>query len=552
MAKFTPFPTFGGKNGIAGITPVKLSPTPMRFPTARGPARRTPEPTTKEKLAPFLPLVTEGIRGLISSKPEVLSDTDYLTSIGADPEDPTFKEQTRLDAYKLYGPPKEKNRFGLDEILNIGVASQMGRGATNYGKTYFNLRNAEETDRLNTEKLRAEYIKSQKPTKYNTVNLLSKSDHSAGVKGVYQGRENEDTGELELQLKNEDGSFSYEIAGPNFIKQTGTGNIDLPENTNIKLVDDILDPIFEKEEAITNLVQQGSNTIRTLEGVIESGDITPNTITSALFGIGNQARLELDNLRKMGAIGSGERLFATEKDVENGVAGGNKNSPERAGTGQLAEQLYLALQSGDTDRINSATLAFEESFLQDKLNNANGLTIRQLLGDVVYDDVTLRSQMLSLAYTAAAVNGQTGRTLSDKDLAYHLQIVGLNQTSDPEILIKNLQRFIGDAVNKVDSEAQLALQQNWFRFDLNDKYTQSAIKQYYRPPESPTPLNDPLNPYNFLYPSEFNQYTFRPLGERYTDIGFEQFTGVNNTQSSSIPVPNDIENMILEEMKNIK
>ena len=87
MAKFTPFPTFGGKDGIAGITPVKLSPTPMRFPTARGPARRTPEPTTKEKLAPFLPLVTEGIRGLISSKPEVLSDTDYLTSIGADPED---------------------------------------------------------------------------------------------------------------------------------------------------------------------------------------------------------------------------------------------------------------------------------------------------------------------------------------------------------------------------------------------------------------------------------------------------------------------------------
>ena len=547
MAKFTPFPTFGGKDGIAGITPVKLAPTQMRFPTARGPVRRAPEPTDKEKLGGFVPLITEGIKGLIQGRPEVLSDADYLTSIGADPENHTFNEQTRLDAYKLYGPPKEKNRFGLDEILNIGVASQMGRGAKDYGKTYFNLRTAEETDRLNTEKLRAEYIKSQKPTKYNTVNLLSKSDHANGIKGIYQGRENEDTGELELQIKNNDGSFSYEIAGPDYIKQTGVGNVELPENVNVKLVDDILDPIFEKELSITNLVKQGSNTIRTLNDIMDSGAVTPNTITSALFGIGNQARLELDNLQKIGAIGSSGRLFATEKDVENGIAGGDKNAPLRAGTGQLAEQLYLALQSGDTDRINSATLAFEESFLQDKLNNPKGLTIKELLGDVVYDDVTLRSQMLSLAYTAAAVNGQTGRTLSDKDLAYHLQIVGLNQTSDPEILIKNLKRFIGDAVTKVDSEAQLALQQNWFKFDLNDEYTQSAIKQYYRPPESPTPLNDPMNPYNFLYPSEFSQYTFRTLGERYKDIGFEEFTGVNN-QPENTQISTDVKG-ILEQAK---
>ena len=61
MAKFTPFPSFGGKDGIAGITPVKLAPTQMRFPTARGPVRRAPEPTTKEKLSPLLPFVVGGI-----------------------------------------------------------------------------------------------------------------------------------------------------------------------------------------------------------------------------------------------------------------------------------------------------------------------------------------------------------------------------------------------------------------------------------------------------------------------------------------------------------
>ena len=36
---FMPFPTFGGPKDAGGITPVKLAPTQMRFPTTRGPSR---------------------------------------------------------------------------------------------------------------------------------------------------------------------------------------------------------------------------------------------------------------------------------------------------------------------------------------------------------------------------------------------------------------------------------------------------------------------------------------------------------------------------------
>jgi hypothetical protein len=56
-----------------------------------------------------------------------------------------------------------------------------------------------------------------------------------------------------------------------------------------------------------------------------------------------------------------------------------------------------------------------------------------------------------------------------------------------------------------------------------------------------------MNPYNFLYPSEFNQYTFRPLGERYKDIGFEEFTGVNN-QPENTQISTDVKG-ILEQAK---
>ena len=175
------------------------------------------------------------------------------------------------------------------------------------------------------------------------------------------------------------------------------------------------------------------------------------------------------------------------------------------------------------------------------------------MGDVVYDDVTLRSQMLSMAYTAAGVNGQTGRTLSDKDLAYHLQIVGFNQTSNPDVLVKNIQRFVGDAVQKVDGEAKLAIQQNWYKLKLDDSYVQSALKQYYEPPTSSVDLKDPSNPYNFIYPEDFGQYKFRDLGTRYKDIGFDEFTGyVGNENKTQTPVPTSVDDLLKKVIEETK
>ena len=541
MAQYTPFPTFGGPKEGGGIMNVKLSPTQMRFPTARRPANRQKvEPDLTEKIAPLLPFLFDGIGGILSSE-KPMDKNQYLTSIGADPKNLNLLEQARGDAFDIYGAETKKDGFGFDDIVDIVTASQLGRGAPSFAQGTATMNRAKEQDRLSREAGRTSFIKSRltdlrlanKPKGYGNVNLLSVSDHSKGIKGVYQGRENDETGELELLT--EDG---YIKAGPDYVKQTGTGNIAPPENPNVKIMDDLLDPLFAKEVSITNLVQQGSNTIRTLKEILEGDKLVPNTVTASLIGFGDRVRIEFDNLQKMNVFGTDNRYFASQKDVDDGKSGFR---PETAGTGVLAENLWNAIQSGDTDEIEKASKLFETTFIDDKLNNPKGLTLREFMGDVVYDDVTLRSQMLSMAYTAAGVNGQTGRTLSDKDLAYHLQIVGFNQTSNPDVLIKNIQRFVGDAVAKVDGEAQLAIQQNWYKLKLDDPYVQSALKQYYEPPTSNVDLKDPSNPYNFIYPENFGQYKFRNLGTRYKNIGFDEFTGyVGNKNKTQTLIPTNV------------
>ena len=154
------------------------------------------------------------------------------------------------------------------------------------------------------------------------------------------------------------------------------------------------------------------------------------------------------------------------------------------------------------------------------IQQETGKSFKDILGDTVYNDVRLRSRFLQLAYVAAAVNGQTGRTLSDKDLAYHIQIVGLGQTSDPKVLVKNLKSFVTDSVNGVDNEVKLAIQQNFPKLSssLDDTYVQTHLKDFYAP-----------NQEN-VYSMAIQDYTFRPFNIRRPGFGLENYiTGTTRT-----------------------
>ena len=70
----------------------------------------------------------------------------------------------------------------------------------------------------------------------------------------------------------------------------------------------------------------------------------------------------------------------------------------------------------------------------------------ETITDVASDRVVLKALQIQMAYMAAATAGQTGRTLSDKDLAFFLQAIGFGASSNPEVIKKAMASFIGDMV----------------------------------------------------------------------------------------------------------
>ena len=510
MARLLPFPTFGGKQGIASVTPINIPQARPSFPTARGPVRRAPEPTTKERIAGILPLLVSGVANRFRNRRQDMSLDDYLKSIGADPNDLSKEEQAQVAAFTAFGPQQDVGGLRGSDIFNLVAASQMGRGAPDYVRSALSIRGAENERRRLINQQRGEVIEEfLKPPKYTYVNVMDKDADEYGINSHLPGRRNDDDGTLQVLKYNDDGTYGFVDAGPNFIAQTGTQNVSVKGNPKLTAMKEDFKEIFEKEHSAVQLAGLANNTIDRLEG-LGSGDIVPGTMVATLANLADRGIQEVNSLRNLGTIGISGRLFATAEDVENGLGGTKSLKYDGSGTGLLAEELYNAIQSGDEDKINAATDKFDKLFTQ----QTNGVSLRDYLGEQVFNNVRLRSQFLQLAYTAAAVNGQTGRTLSDKDLAYHLQIVGLGQTTNPQVLIANLKSFVQDSINSVDDAIKLKIQQNLPRYDMNDPAIQTYINSFYRP------VNENV------YTNIITDYEFLNFAKRRPDLGLDRYFDV--------------------------
>ncbi|HCT54707.1 MAG TPA: hypothetical protein DF712_19865, partial [Balneola sp.] len=106
--------------------------------------------------------------------------------------------------------------------------------------------------------------------------------------------------------------------------------------------------------------------------------------------------------------------------------------------------LYNDLSKGD---VSTDSQSFKE--FETMIEGETGKSLNEILGDTVYNDVRLRSRFLQLAYVAAAINGQTGRTLSDKDVANFLEQVGY-ESNVPEDVGTRTAEFIATAIRKYD------------------------------------------------------------------------------------------------------
>jgi len=504
MAKYNPFPTFGGKNGIAGITPVKLSPTQMRFPTARPPVRRAPEPDTVEKIAPLLPLLFDGIGSMFKGKQaEPMNREDYLKSIGADVEDPTKLQSAQADAYTLFGPQEEKDGFGFDDVFDIVAASQLGRGASDFAKNTVAINRAKEQDRLTREGRRASFIQKQvSPDAFQFLNLQDTNKAKTGVVDIRPGYFDKETGQTFIKdPDNKDANdFGFVVAGQNWIDPaklatSGSTGIDIYKDPQYTELVKTNAEITARDQAVMGTLNVANKTIEMLDEGIKDPSKAPTTVVSSLMNMGNSAIANFDQIASLN--GNRDPLTYFSADETGGTLRGSGNN---------ARELYIALKSGDEEQIERATANFE---------NATGTNLRQLMGETSYANVATRANFLQLAYMAAAANGQTGRTLSDKDLAYHLQIVGFGSTQDPKILKDNLIRFVDQLVGGVDAEVQVAIPTGGLqRYNMNDETFQSIVTMYYNPligkdasgADTPQWLN-------------YGAYTYKPFYERYKGVG---------------------------------
>ena len=491
---FLPFPTFGGGEGGGGVTPVKMPASQMRFPTARAPAsRRSVKPTIKETLSPFLPLALEGIMGMLSDEPQPMSDAEFLDSKNLNIlENPTTLKEVKsnekalaqLSAYNLFGDREEQEGFGLSDIAQMVVGSQMGRGAGDYAATYGALRKAKETARLNKNTNRAAYM-TKALEEVDNMSSYNFEDLDAAMVGVPIIRTGFSDGRGNVYVQNDDKSGYENINNlpGRWIRQT--------QVTSKSLVDQFEGPI-RKQLVIDNTEQKAKDSatggaLVLVNSIIKQFDEDlkdPNSSAlTTISKIGANLNSVADNFLQLGSIlgrgGNVQNLFAG--DVLEDRSGGSSG---RVGSGILAKNLYNALQTPDEADDFAAMEALENSgVIRDEKGNES--TFRELLGDTAYSELTTRSTMLQLAYTVAAVNGQTGRTLSDKDLAFHLEMVGFGGTQSSQTARDNLLNFSDIMIERSDAEFPFILGKNALasgQYNLADPLTQGLVGAYYGTP----------------------------------------------------------------------
>ena len=513
---FLSFPTFGGKEST-GVTPVKLPQTRMTFPRSTyNPVRRAPEPELIETIAPFLPLVTEGIMGMFKDTPEKLSDEEFLDTLGGVVPDATNlddvmsneQKQARLQAYKLYGDPEPKDGFGLDEIVNLVVGSQMGRGAKDYAKTYGDIRKAKETSRLTTDTNRTNFIK-ERLKDVNNLQYKVFEDVDKAKQGINDYRSGfvDPRGEFYVMDDDKEGYVNVKSIAGNWIEQKYKPTSDLatqfkdPRLVNLTKQDEALNA---KDTALLGTMTLTNEMVGMLDKGIDDPTQNPLTTVTNIGNFLNSAEANANQI--LSYIGGGDvsSAFGTATDFQNGTSG----SVGREGSGQLAKQLYLAMQSGDDEQIKAAMQAFEEG--------NPGVSFRASLGDMAYNDVRTRATMLQLAYAAAAANGQTGRTLSDKDLAFHLQMVGFGSTQSAQTAKDNILSFIDTLVRQTDNVVQGTISENRIRsgqYDLGNQLFTSILSGYWDAPIVTGP--DGKSSKDF---GDVDNITFRNFYQRYGKI----------------------------------
>ena len=321
---------------------------------------------------------------------------------------------------------------------------------------------------------------------------------------IFTSKVNNKTGDVQIRMK--DGSLlnpgdpGYSDYVPtSVINAAGEAGYNIflkPQATSlVKSFEDI------KEKEVTSLkLMKASNEFLDImnRNIASGGKLNPLTATSTAFAFINHMR---NNLEVATKNIFGDQNPNTDRLFSKTLDGGFRE--DTRGLGVAAKQLHnefaeldnlLKDYEGNEKETNNYIRGSIDTWIDTAdLSEVRRESLRKTFRGMQADQMRMAAIQIQMAYTAAAINGQTGRTLSDKDLAYHLQMIGFNGSNDLPIVKNTMLKFMDSSVAGVDITAGSKFSRQGVASGVVDIETPaifSLYKNYYNIPENNIKYSD--------------------------------------------------------------
>ena len=512
-----PFPTFnaGGEKGV--IPQLQLRPAPINFPRAGGGGGSRSKGVNPA--AYFAPGLLSLIGDKILPKPDVKQRQPN--------SDPRIEKILR-QADATYGADREAPTL-FQELLPMGIdalaAAGFGdEGGAQYAQTAINRRIANRKSERGIAADKRAFIAGNLYPKVSHVNVMEQNAARANVSDKRIGRTYEgdpalyvpaSAAEIAAGEANDDG-FRKTKQNESWIQvaRPGEGGANPMDNYGDKNLTKLADGMDARKEIDSSTVQVmtvAENVLDQAQLEYQNGNkISSTGIVSTVLKLGDDARQGFSDAAVSFGFDNTNDFFAIRDE------GG---SDGRFGLGQASQSLYNSIQSVDPqEQLNALNTWVETADISDSAKNAFR---EEFLEGVSLDNVQQKAALLQLAYLAAAANGQTGRTLSDKDLAYHLQIVGYGATQNPGVLHDNLIGFVDLLISSNDNKTQVLHNPGtWARYKFDNPSTgqlfSDELGYFYRPIEGAKWSDeDKIFSENYKFKTFYDRYAGIPVTEKF-------------------------------------
>ena len=491
---FAPFPTFapGGEGGL--IPQVKMPQSRMSFPTPRGGGGGSRKVKPLERLAGIVPYGIEAAFNAFEEPPKILSEEEYYETIRPEeapvPEEPTELEKARYQAYQVLGPKDTQDRFDAETIAMMAGSLATGAGSDQYNQTLRNMRSSKQTASNAKENRRAAIIQDNlekiTPKNMTFVDINSYKENGLTAnnvrKGFMAGRKAapeyliEKTDRKGYIDANSDEALNYisKEKPANWVPFTTIDEFkEIPTSASSDTAGNLQKwqvGFAQKETSLLDVHNTAGAIVEVMNKQIAGEEIG---------GIGFQGNLtRVVNNGFVNTVKTFETITGT--DPENSMfskkaTGGNVG---REGTGYNAEALYELLQQ---DMMDPGSVDDQLAAAMSEFEGATNYKFIDKLSSGSLATIEYNSRLLKLAYAAAAAAGQTGRTLSDKDLEFFLKMVGGRGNDDPQVQRIVIRNFIQDITREVDNDPRVMLNKRKInnQYDMNNPTQRGIIKTYY-------------------------------------------------------------------------